>query len=168
MRPDRWAGAGSQQAFQSKVCKGLLEFKAMEWSSQMAFSKDIIWLPCGKWVGGSKTGEQEDSLWSARARGWPDRGNDKGHGEGEGLEGFGELPGCGERLTAGDEERATPISGLSCSRKTMVVGGRYFGMKLVFWNEIGLRCLGTRITSRQGDTVLRRHLLKIKIVSEVH
>lgn len=37
----------------------------------------------------------------------------------------------------------------------MVVGGRYFGMKLV-WNEIGLRCLGTRITSRQGDTVLRR------------
>ena len=32
-----WITAGFSKA---KFCKGLLEFKAMEWSSQIAFSKD--------------------------------------------------------------------------------------------------------------------------------
>lgn len=61
-----WITAGFSKA---KFCKGLLEFKAMEWSSQMAFSKDIIWLPCGKWVGGSKTGGRRISLWSSESQG---------------------------------------------------------------------------------------------------
>lgn len=55
----------------------------------MVFSKDIIWLPCGKWVGGSKTGGRRDFTVVKREPGVAGPGNE-GHGEEErGLRGLG-------------------------------------------------------------------------------
>lgn len=82
-----WITAGFSKA---KFCKGLLEFKAMEWSSQIAFSKDISGCPVESGLAGARLEAGGFHCGQARARGWLDWGDDKGHGEEErGLRGLG-------------------------------------------------------------------------------
>ena len=82
-----WITAGFSKA---QFYKGLLEFKAVEWSSQMAFSKDISGCSVESGLAGARLEAGGFHCGQARARGWLDQGGDRGHGEEErGLRGSG-------------------------------------------------------------------------------
>lgn len=91
MRPDRWAGAGSQQAFQKQsFVKGCWSLKQWNRVVRWHFPKILSGCPVESGLAGARLEAGGFHCGQARARGWPDRGNDKGHGEEErGLRGLG-------------------------------------------------------------------------------
>lgn len=118
MKPDRWAGARPQQAFQKASVlykEPLKSLKQWNGAVRLAFSKDISGCHVKNGVGG--WAGEPNWRWDFTvirggmgAAGW---GSDRGHTKEEwDLRGIWEITRSCERLDVGDEERASPMSGL--------------------------------------------------------
>lgn len=123
---------------------------------RLAFFQRCLWLPYGKWRGGSQTGGRP-SLWSGEGWGWLGGTVTGASTGGEGLRGTGGSPGAGERLSA-EVKGGEPVQGLAQetkegSRRGVFRAGDGEDTESI-WDGLILRCLGTK-SRRQGDTEFR-------------